>query len=106
LFSGVMKDLKVYPKRMIQNMESTGGILFSQRVLLALIEKGVSREKAYSIVQRNSMKSWDENKEFQELISGDVEISSMFSSNDLEDLFDYSYYIRYVDEIFNRVGLK
>lgn len=106
LFSGVMKDLRVYPKRMIQNMESTGGILFSQRVLLSLIEKGISREKAYSIVQRNSMKSWDENKEFRELIGLDDEISSIFSSNDLEDLFDYSYYIRYVDEVFDRVGLK
>lgn len=106
LFSGVMKDLRVYPKRMIQNMESTGGILFSQRVLLALIEKGMSREKAYSIVQRNSMKSWDENKEFRELIGLDDEVSSIFSSNDLEDLFDYSYYIRYVDEVFDRVGLK
>ncbi|MCH7745495.1 MAG: adenylosuccinate lyase [Chloroflexi bacterium] len=105
LFTGVMRGLRVYPKRMAQNIELTKGLLFSQRVLLALVEKGSSREDAYKIVQGNSAKTWDEDKDFRELIKSDSEVTSQISSAELDGIFDYKYYVRHVDEIFQRVGL-
>ena len=105
LFSGVIKGLRVYPERMRQNMELTKGLLSSQRVLLALVEKGLSRERAYEIVQRNSVKTWDEGKDFRKLVKSDPDIASQLSPAEIDDLFDYGYYIRHVDEIFQRVGL-
>jgi adenylosuccinate lyase len=105
LFTGVMKGLRVYPERMKQNMELTRGLLFSQRVLLSLVEKGLSREKAYELVQRNSMKTWDEDKDFRELIGSDPDVAAHLSHEELQRLFDYRYYVRFVDEVFERVGL-
>jgi adenylosuccinate lyase len=105
LLSGVIRGLRVYPERMKQNMELTKGLLYSQRVLLALVEKGLSRDRAYEIVQRNSAKTWDEDKDFRELIRSDPEIGSQLSPAEIDELFDYGYYLRYVDEIFQRVGL-
>ena len=105
LFAGVMRGLRVYPERMLQNLDLTKGLLFSQRVLLALIEKGLSREDAYKIVQSNSMMTWDENKDFRELIRSDSEIASQLSQVELDSIFDNKYYVRHVDEIFQRVGL-
>ncbi len=105
LFSGVIRGMKVYPERMKQNMESTRGLMFSQRVLLALIKQGMSREDAYEAVQRNSMKVWDEGRDFPEVIREDPNVSSRLSQNELDDLFDYQYYIRHVDEIFERLQL-
>ena len=81
-------------------------LLFSQRVLLALVEKGLSREDAYKIVQTNSMKTWDEDKDFRELIRSDSEVASQISSIELDGIFDNKYYVRHVDEIFQRVGLN
>ena len=105
LFTGVIKGLRVYPDRMMRNIELTGGLIFSQRVLLALVEKGLSRERAYEIVQRNSANTWDEGKDFRELVQCDPEITSQLSSDELQELFDHRYYVRYVDETFQRVGL-
>ena len=105
LLSGVIRGLRVYPERMKQNMELTKGLLYSQRVLLALVEKGLSRDRAYEIVQRNSAKTWDEDKDFRELIRSDPEVGSQLSPAEIDELFDYGYYLRYVDEIFQRVGL-
>lgn len=105
LFTGVMRGLRVYPERMAQNIELTKGLLFSQRVLLALVEKGSSREDAYKIVQGNSAKTWDEDKDFRELIKSDSEVTSQISKAELDGIFDYKYYVRHVDEIFQRVGL-
>ena len=105
LFSGVIAGLRVYPERMMRNMESTRGMVFSQRVLLALVEKGISREDAYETVQRCSMESWDEDKDFRELVRSDPGVATRFSREELEGLFDYQYYVRHVDEIFTRVGL-
>ena len=105
LLTGVVRGLRVYPERMKQNMELTRGLLFSHRVMLALVEKGINRDEAYKIVQRNSMKAWDEDLDFRELVGADPDVASRLSPDELEGLFAYGYYIRYVDEVFQRVGL-
>ena len=105
LFTGVMRDLRVYPQRMRQNMDSTRGVLFSQRVMLALVEKGLSRDDAYAIVHRLSMESWNEESDFRDLVRSSGELSDRLSPDEIEGLFDYGYYVRHVDEIFERVGL-
>jgi adenylosuccinate lyase len=105
IFTGVMKGLLVYPKKMRQNMDITHGLLFSQRVLLALIDTGMSRQDAYKIVQRNAMKTWMENKKFLTLLKADTDVAKALPAKELEALFDYTYYTRYVDDIFARLGL-
>ena len=106
LFNQVMQGLRVYPDRMWQNMESTRGVLFSQRVLLSLVEKGLARDTAYHLVQTNAMRSWDEGEDFRELTRKDDAIQTHISGDEMDELFDYSYYLRYVDETFERVGLQ
>ena len=105
LFTNVIRGLKVNPKRMWKNMEATRGLVFSQRVLLALVEKGLSREEAYNVVQEHAMHSWDEELDFRELLRCDERIAQYISPEELESLFDYGYYTRYVEETFQRVGL-
>ncbi len=105
LFTGVIRDLRVYPERMKQNMELTKGLLFSQRVMLALVEKGLSRDQAYEIAQVSSTKTWEENKDFREVIAAEPLVTEHLSHEELRDLFDYSYYVRFVDDVFDRVGL-
>ncbi len=105
LFAQVMQGLRVYPDRMMENIESTRGVTFSQRVLLALIEQGLSREKAYEITQRNAMRSWDEKLDFRQLLRDEPDVAEHLQGDALEDMFDYGYYIRYVDETFQRAGL-
>ncbi len=105
VFTSIMKGLLVYPKKMKQNMEITRGLLFSQRVLLALIDKGMSRQDAYKLVQRSAMKTWQSNKKFINLLKADSEVMAVLSATELEALFDYNYYLRYVDDIFERLGL-
>ena len=105
LFAGVVRGMNVFPDRMKQNLEMTGGLLFSQRVMLALIEKGLSREEAYKIVQTNSARTWDEDMDFRGLLHSDERVRPYLSAEALDELFDYGYYVRYVDEVFGRVGL-
>ena len=105
IFTRVMGDLRVYPQRMWENIESSRGLIFSQRVLLELVDKGLAREDAYAIVQRNAMTGWDEGRDFRELIKSDKEAATYLSEGELNELFDYGYYTRYVDEIFQRLGL-
>jgi len=88
---------------MKKNMEITRGLLFSQRVLLALIDKGMSRQNAYRLVQRNAMKTWEGSKKFINLLKADSEVTAVLSLQELEALFDYDYYLRYVDEVFERL---
>jgi adenylosuccinate lyase len=90
---------------MWQNMDATRGVVFSQRVLLALVEKGLSRERAYDLVQRNSMCSWDQEEDFRELLKSDEEVTAHLSHEELSSLFDYGYYLRHVDDTFSRIGL-
>ena len=106
LFTGVMRGLRVYPDRMWSNMESTRGLVFSQRVLLALVEREMSREQAYGAVQRNALRAWDEGEDLRDLLRRDPDVSSTLSGHELEDLFDYGYYTRYVDQIFERLRLQ
>ena len=105
LFTNIMRGLLVYPERMRENMEASYGLPFSQRVLLALIEHDLSRQDAYAIVQRNAMQSWKERRPFRELLEADGEVTRHLSASDLDGLFDYAYYTRYVDESFRRLGL-
>jgi len=105
IFTAVVKDLQVYPQRMKKNMEQTKGLLFSQRVMLALIDKGLSRQEAYKLVQRNAMKSWKGSRDFAKLLHADSEVMAVLSSEKLDSLFDVKYYLRYVDDIFERLGL-
>ena len=105
LFTSVIKGLEIYPQKMKKNIELTKGLVFSQRVMLALIDKGLSRQKAYELVQRNAMKAWKGNKGFFNLLKADPEVTATLSPKELEPLFDYQYYLRHVDEIFERLGL-
>jgi len=105
IFTRVMGDLRVYPQRMWENIESSRGLIFSQRVLLELVDKGLAREDAYAIVQRNAATGWDEGGDFRELIKSDKEAATYLSEGELNQLFDYGYYTRYVDETFQRLGL-
>jgi adenylosuccinate lyase len=105
IFTYVMKGLQVYPERMKENLEITQGLIFSQRVMLALIEKGLSREKAYKMVQRNSMKAWKERVSFLDLLKSDPDVSKHLSKSELGGIFDYGYFLRYTDDVFARIGL-
>jgi len=105
LFASVMRRLQIYPQRMKRNIGLTKGLIFSQRVMLALIDKGLSRQEAYELVQRNAMKAWQGNKNFLSLLQADPEVTATLPSEELEPLFDYQYYLRYIDEIFKRLGL-
>jgi adenylosuccinate lyase len=105
LFASIIKGLQVFPQRMKKNMELTKGLVFSQRVMLALIDKGLSRQEAYELVQRNAMKSWKGNKDFLNLLKADPEVAKSLPQPELEALFDYQYYLRHIEEIFERLGL-
>lgn len=101
--TGILEGLQVYPERMKSNMSKCYGLYNSQSVMLALTEKGLSREDAYNIVQRNAMKSWKEGKEFKRLLLKDGEVKKYLSSKEIEDIFDLKYYLKNVDYIFKRV---
>ena len=105
LFTGVMRGLQVFSDRMCQNIEATKGLMFSQRVMLSLIEKGLGREEAYAIVQRNAQRTLDEDADFRTLLRREPEVTQRLSGEELEQLFDYGYYVRYVDQIFARLRL-
>ena len=105
IFTRIVKDLRVFPERMRANIESSRGLIFSQRVLLALVEKGAAREDAYKVVQHNAMRSWDEGKEFPQLIKADPDAAVYLSEKELDEIFDYGYYTRHVDYTFQRIGL-
>lgn len=104
-FGNIVKNLTVFPDNMRRNMDRTFGIIFSQRILLALIEKGWSREAAYDAVQPKAMQAWEEETMFRTLIEQDAEMGALFTSNELDDLFDPSHHVRRVDTIFERCGL-
>jgi adenylosuccinate lyase len=105
LCTKIISGINVNTQRMLYNMESTQGLIFSQRVMLALVNGGLSREQAYEIVQRSAMKSWKENLDFRDLIRIDPAIRDVIPSYALEEIFDYSYYVRHVDDMFKRVGI-
>ena len=102
-FTGLVKSLVVYPERMRANLNMTRGIIFSQKVLLKLTEKGMLREDAYTVVQRNAMQSWHEGKEFKYLLSNDSAITSYLTPEDVENVFKFESFLKHIDFIFSRV---
>jgi len=105
LFTGVMNGLKVFPQNMEKNLNVTRGLIFSQRVMLAIINKGVSRQEAYKMVQRNAMKTWNGSRNFLTLLKADPDVTKVLPVKELEAQFDEKYYIRFVDDVFRRTGL-
>jgi adenylosuccinate lyase len=105
IFTSIMKGLKVYPENMRRNLELTQGLVFSQRVLIALIDKGLSRQKAYELVQRNAMKAWKQRTSFLDLLTADTEVMAHLSEKELKPIFDYNYFTKHVDKVFQRLAL-
>jgi adenylosuccinate lyase len=105
LFTSIVKGLVVYPQRMRQNMELTFGVVFSQRVLLALVEKGMSRQEAYPLVQHAGHVALDERRPFRDTIAQEPGVTQRLLPDELDAIFDYGYYTREVDKSFARLGL-
>ena len=105
MFTDIVSRLQVYPERMLQNMEATHGLVFSQRVLLELIEKGLSRDDAYGIVQRNAMECWGTSQSFLKLLSEDKDVTAHLNEDQLRSLFDYNYFLSNFSVTFERLNL-
>jgi adenylosuccinate lyase len=105
--SGMIDRLVVYPERMQANLDRLGGIIHSQRVLLALTDKGMSREDAYAAVQRNAMAAWQGKGDFATLLKQDKAVTARLKNAEIDTLFDLAYHLKNVDAIFKRVfGLE
>ena len=89
----------------MKNLELTNGLIFSQEVLLLLIKKGITREDAYEIVQRNAMKVWKDKVDFKELLKSDNEVMNYLTKNEIDDLFDLSKIMKNINKVFERLGL-
>ncbi|MFJ6266792.1 adenylosuccinate lyase [Lysinibacillus xylanilyticus] len=105
-FGNIVKNLTVFPENMKRNMGRTFGLIYSQRILLALIDKGLVREEAYDTVQPLAMQAWDEQVQFRTLVDASEKITSYLTKEDLDDCFDYNYHLQHVDMIFERLGLN
>jgi adenylosuccinate lyase len=101
--TGLVKNMIVYPKSMRKNMEITGGLYYSQSVLLALVRKGLSREDAYSLVQQNAMKAWEGKGAFISLLKKDSEIKKYLSGKELDKVCNMKDQLKNIDKIFKRV---
>ncbi|MDR1606345.1 MAG: adenylosuccinate lyase [Streptococcaceae bacterium] len=104
-FGNIVKNLTVFPENMIRNMNSTFGLIYSQRVMLKLIEKGMTREEAYDLVQPKTAYSWDNQVDFKPQLLSDEKVTSVLTTAEIDELFDPSYYASRVDEVFERIGL-
>mgnify|MGYP001238895177 FL=1 len=105
-FAGIVKELLIYPENMKKNMERTFGLIYSQRVLLQLIEKGLKREEAYDCVQALAMQAWEEQRPFRPLVEQNELIAKTLSKEEIAECFDYRYHLSQVDTIFERLGLE
>ena len=105
LLANVVSGMTVYPDRMERNIELSRGLVFSPRVLLALVEAGMDRDEAYELVQAHSLAASDSDSDFRELIRADAGVTARISENELAGLFDYGYFLRFTDAIFERIGL-
>ena len=103
--TNIVDKLLVYPDAMMHNMNRTGGLIYSQRILTALVNKGVLRQTAYVWVQRNAMKRWLDNEDFRTNIEKDADIAAHLTQDEIEACFDHTYFLRHVDSIFARFGL-
>lgn len=101
----IVENLVVYPENMRRNMDRTFGLYNSQRLLLKLVDTGMSREEAYDLVQPRAMQAWEEQRPFREIVEENEAITSRLSAEDIEDTFDVNYHLRNVDQVFDRVGL-
>lgn len=104
-FGNIVKNLTVFPENMKRNMERTFGLIYSQRVLLTLIDKGMAREEAYDLVQPKAMEAWEKQVQFRQLVESEGKITSLLSPAEIDDCFDYNYHLKNVDMIFDRLGL-
>ena len=103
--TGIVDKLLVYPDAMLHNMNRTGGLIYSQRILTALVNKGILRQTAYVWVQRNAMKRWLEKEDFRTNVEKDADISAHLTKEEIDACFDYTYFLRHVDSIFARFDL-
>lgn len=104
-FGNIVKNLTVFPENMKRNMNATFGLIYSQRVMLKLIDHGMTREQAYDLVQPKTAQAWDEQTDFRPLLEADPAITNVLTKADLDDAFDYNHHLKQVDTIFERVGL-
>ena len=104
-FTNIIDKLLVYPEAMLADMEKTGGLIYSQRLMLAIVDKGVLREDAYKWVQRNAMKRWMEGEDFRTNVEKDEDILKHLTKEEIDNCFDYQYFLRHIDKIFERFGL-
>ena len=104
-FSEVIKGLQVYPENMLRNLIRTKGLIFSQRLLLALMDKGLARARAYDLVQKLAMKSWKDELDFKELVLKDNNINKYLNAKEIESCFELDYYLRQINKIFKKIGL-
>ncbi|NRS16908.1 adenylosuccinate lyase [Brevibacillus sp. HB1.4B] len=104
-FMNIVKNLTVFSENMKRNMDRTFGLIYSQQVMLKLIEKGMSREQAYDTVQPRAMQAWEEQRSFRAIVEEDATVSSTLSKEELDECFDYRYHLKHVDTIFQRLGL-
>lgn len=102
-FQGVVRDLQVYPENMRRNLELTHGLVFSEGVLLVLVDKGLAREDAYAMVQRNAMQSWRTGEDFRSLLAADAEVAAHLSQAELDACFDLQHHLRNMGEMFARL---
>ncbi|WP_144460922.1 adenylosuccinate lyase [Siminovitchia fortis] len=105
-FGNVVKNLTVYPENMKRNMDRTLGLIFSQQVLLTLIDKGLSREEAYDTVQPKAMEAWEKQVSFKTLIEEDATVQKLLTQDEIDACFDPRYHLKHVDTIFERLGLN
>lgn len=105
LTTKVVANLLVYPDAMMENLNKTRGLIYSQRTLLALVDKGILREKAYELVQRNAMQVWASKQNFIDLLKADNEVMALLTAQELEEIFDHKWFLRHIDTIFARFGL-
>ena len=101
----MIEKMFVYPEKMFANLQLSHGLVFSQRVLIALVEKGISREHAYSLVQRNAMESWRKSQDFKALLKADPEVTGLLNTEEIEAIFDYRIYLKNIDHIYGRFDL-
>ena len=103
IFTNVMKDLIVFPEQMQKNINHTKGLIFSSKVMLILVEKGLSREEAYNIVQSYSAQVIDQEKNFRDLLDSDSNITNLVTNEELDNIFDIQQYLIHIEETFNRI---
>lgn len=104
LLTRIVSGMRVFPENMMRNLELTKGIVFSERVLLALVESGMDRTRAYDLVQRHALAAWDRGEDFREALRSEPEVASALGADGLDGLFDYDYYLRHVKTVFGRLG--